>query len=180
MSTEDMEKQLPICTVGYLIRGSQGQEEIFLGEKAPTPKAIKRKIAGKLIGYGGDFESNKDTSIRGSFKRELKEESSIIVEVKDLEVLAKVLVRDESGDRLMLYYIFVKTWQGEATDHREIVNPRWYTARPLPWNILEADKLILPHLINKKKISGWVEYDRDMNVIRHNLEVVESIDEALP
>lgn len=180
MSTEDMETKLPICTVGYLVRGSLGQEEIFFGEKASTPKAIKRKIAGKLIGYGGDFESDKDSSIRESFKRELEEESGIIVETKDLEVLAKVLIRDESGDRLMLYYIFVRTWQGEASDNREIINPRWYHTRPLPWNILEADKLILPQLINKKRLSGWVEYDRDMNVVRHELQTVESIDEALP
>jgi hypothetical protein len=174
-----METKLPICTVGYLVRGTLGQEEIFLGEKAATPKAVKRKIAGKLIGYGGDFEPDTDTSIRESFKRELMEESGLTTEVKSLEVLAKILIRDETGDRLILYWLFVREWQGEVSDNREIVNPHWYPARPLVWNILGADKLILPKLLNGQKLTGWVEYDKDMNVVGHELQTVESIDEAL-
>ena len=182
-----MKTNLPICTVGYLVRGMRGHEEILLGEKAATPKAVKRKIAGKLIGYGGDFEPGLDHSFATSFKRELLEESSsshekddgLVVELKDIEILAKILIRDESGDRLTLYYIFVREWAGEAHGSREILNPRWYPARPLPYNILGADKLILPKLVNGQKLMGWVEYDADMNVVGHDLRSVETIDEAL-
>jgi hypothetical protein len=176
---EDMETKLPICTVGYLVRGMPGQEEILLGEKAATPKAVRRKIAGKLIGYGGDFEPSQDTSIRASFKRELAEESDIVVEISNLEVLAEILIKDETGDRLMLYYLFVREWQGEAQDKREITKPRWYPTRPLPNNILGADKLILPRLIHGQKLSGWVRYDKDMNVVDHDLKTVDSFDKAL-
>jgi hypothetical protein len=181
-----MKTNLPICTVGYLIRGMRDYEEILLGEKATTPKAVKRKIAGKLIGYGGDFEPGTDASIRESFKRELTEESSnpgksdgLVVEVRNIEVLAKILIRDDAGDRLTLYYIFVREWMGEAHASREIFNPRWYHARSLPWNILGADKLILPKLVNGQKLTGWVKYDTDMNVVGHDLQPVETIDEAL-
>lgn len=174
-----METKLPTCTVGYLIRGTHDQREILLGEKAATPKAVKRKIAGKLIGYGGDFEPGTDASIRESFKRELREESGVTADARSLEVLAKVLIRDETGDRLMLYYIFVKEWRGEVSDNREIMNPRWYPVRPLPWNILGADKLILPRLMNGQKLTGWVRYDKEMVVVDHDLQTVDTIDEAL-
>ena len=175
MFEEDMETKLPICTVGYLVRGTPGQEEIFLGEKAPTPKAVKRKIAGKLIGYGGDFEPDHDASIAESFKRELAEESGFTVETTDVEVMAEILIRDETGDRLMLYYVLVKKWRGEANDNREILNPRWYPTRPLPDNILGADKLILPIIIDGKRLSGWVRYDKDMNITDYKLEPVETL-----
>jgi hypothetical protein len=170
-----MNTTLPICTVGYLVRGERGREEIWLGTKAPTPKAIKRKIAGKLIGYGGDFEEDKDLSVRDSFKRELAEESGFRANTNDIEVLAQILIKDENGPRLILNFLFVRAWTGHPGVNGEIIDPRWYPARPLPETVLEADKLILPPLFDGKKLTGWVEYDKDMNIVGHELTEVEFV-----
>ena len=59
----DTQLSIPISTVIYFLRGDKGREDIWLGEKAASPKAIKRKIAGKLISYGGDFEADKDPTV---------------------------------------------------------------------------------------------------------------------
>ena len=163
-----MDKTLPVCTVGYLVRGERGHEEIFLGEKAPTPKALKRGIAGKLIGYGGDYEPT-DTSLEQSFQRELSEESGFKAEISDIETCAKVLIKDEKGPRLTLCYILVRKWTGEAKLNDEIMNPKWYSAHPLPDNVLNADKLILPRILSGEKLEGYVEYDRNLNVVSYNL-----------
>lgn len=171
-----MNTQLPICTVGYLLRSVDGREEIHLGEKAATEKAVKRKIAGKLLGYGGDFEPDKDLTLEGSFARELGEESEFRVDPKTLEVAAKILIRDEKGDRLTLIYVLARHWTGQAGENREFANAGWYSTNPLPENILGADKLILPRILAGQKLEGFVEYDKDMNVVAHNLVPVDLVE----
>jgi len=171
-----MNATLPICTVGYLLRMTEDRQEIYLGEQAATEKAIKRKIAGKLLGYGGDFEPDRDLTLEGSFARELGEESEFNVDPKTLDVAAKVLIRDEKGDRLTLYYILARHWTGQAGENREFTKTAWYQTDPLPENILGADKLILPRLLGGEKLEGFVKYDEDMNVVSHELRVVASID----
>ncbi|MDE1874974.1 MAG: NUDIX domain-containing protein [Patescibacteria group bacterium] len=169
--------ELPLSTVGYLIRGPRGREEIFLGTKAPTPKAIKRKIAGKLIGYGGDFDPGIDRSIAGCFARELAEESGFRIDPADAEVKACILIKDENGPRLTLCYIFVRKWTGdEAGESREMHSARWYPTDPLPDDILAADKIVLPRLLKGEKIAGWIEYDAHMNVIAYDISPVDSLD----
>lgn len=175
-----MNNKLPVSTVGYLIRETDGREELLLGEKVATPKAIKRKIAGKLLSYGGDFESDVDISIRHCFARELAEESDFRIDPADAEVTARVLIKGEKGDILTLYYVFVRRWQGDAGSSDEILNPRWFPANPLPENVLGADKIILPRLFEGEKLEGWLRYDADMNVVSYELKPVKYIDEALP
>ncbi len=170
-----MNATLPICTVGYLLRTMNGSEEIHLGEKAATDKAVKRKIAGKLIGYGGDFEPDKDLSIKESFARELSEESGFSAMPHMLDVAAKVLVRHEKGDRLTLYYVLARHWSGSAGESREFARSGWFPTKRLPDNVLGADKIILPRILAGLKLEGWVEYDKDMNVVAHELKEVASV-----
>jgi len=170
------ENELPVCTVGYLVRGQGENLEVFLGTKAATPKAIKRKIAGKLIGFGGDFEPEKDRSIKESFARELKEEKGYDVKPHDMTIVARVLIVDEGGPRLILYYLLVWEWEGVPVDNGEIIGGDWYGINPLPENILEADKLILPRVLRGTNLQGFVEYDADMKVVRHELTPVGSIE----
>jgi hypothetical protein len=161
--------KLPICTVGYILRGEGKDAEVWLGEKAATPKAVKRKIAGKLIGFGGDVMDS-DESIKHSFSRELSEESGFQVLPKDVEIAARTLIRDESGDRLTLYWVMARIWSGTAGTSREMVRGAWYPLLSLPENILAADKIILPRIFRGERLAGFFEYDADMNVVRSELE----------
>jgi len=182
MLREDMNEQeyTSICSVGYPIRGPRGQEEIHLGEKAPTPKAIKRCINGKLIGYGGDFEPGIDGDIIDCFLREFAQESGdetshLSAHRKDVEEVARILIKNTVRPGILLHYLFIRNCRGVAISTREILNPGWYPARPLPDNILEADKLILPRVIQGERLRGWILYDENMKVIGHELASVESL-----
>jgi len=170
-----MDANLPISTVGYFIRHRDDIDEIFLGIKAATPKAIKRKIAGKLLGYGGDLEPT-DKSIKHCFKRELGEESNFSIDLDYIEVVGKITIIDENGPRLTLYYLFLRKWTGNPKVNNEILDPRWYPSNPLPENILDSARLILPLAFKGKKITGWVKYDNDMNATAHELVEVDSIE----
>ncbi|HEU0080568.1 MAG TPA: hypothetical protein VFQ72_00885 [Candidatus Paceibacterota bacterium] len=166
---------LPICTVGYLLRQMDGRKEIHLGLKAATEKAVRRKIAGKLLGYGGDFEPHVDLTIKESFLRELRAESGFDADPRDVETMAKVLILDETGPRLWLYWLLARRWTGRATANREFDSYGWYPTDPLPENILGADKLVLPRILKGEKLEGSVEYDRDMNVVSSEFATVDSI-----
>lgn len=166
---------LPKSTICYFVRGEPGNEEIFLGRKVASPKAIKRKIAGKLMSYGGDIE-DRDPSIKAGTRRELLEESKFTVEESDMEVMAEILVIDEEGPRLTLYYVLTRTWRGEPGHYQDILDPTWYQARPLPDDVLEADKKVLPLILDGMKIRGHVRYDANMHLIDFKFNPVENID----
>ncbi len=166
---------LPICTVGYLLRERKGRKEVYLSTKAATPKAVKRKIAGKLLGFGGDFEPDKDSSVVESFARELGEESDFKADPKDMRFVARILIRDENGPRLVLDYVLVSAWSGEAGNNREFTDSGWYPTDPLPDNILGADKLILPRVFRGELLEGYVEYDANMAVVSSELAPVDSL-----
>ena len=168
-------KDLPISTVIYLLRGEKDSEETCLGKKAPSPKAIKRKIAGKLIGYGGDFETEKDASPAHCAARELGEESDFKADQKDMEPVARIIIKDENGPRLTLYYYLLHKWTGSAGTSDEVLDSKWYPTKSLPDNMLGSDKLILPRVLNGERLTGFVTYDVEMNVINHELIAVESI-----
>ncbi len=166
-------------TVGYAIRGSRGKEELLLGLKQATEKSIKLGIAGKLIGYGGTVEPF-DNSIEESFIREFKEETdnlNLTIDVKDVERMAHIEIRNKIKPSLMLEYILLRNYSGTPSNDGELLKAEWYPARPLPENVLNADKLILPRIINGEKLEGWILYDKDMKVIEHQIKAVKNLGE---
>jgi 8-oxo-dGTP pyrophosphatase MutT (NUDIX family) len=169
-----MNNKLPVCTVGYPLHG----EDVFLGLKAATPKAVKRKINGYWLGFGGDVEPE-DGTLKKSFARELFDETGFQVAPESVEIVAKVLIKDEKGDRLWLYYALARSERGSSRENREFDEFSWFPRAALPEKILGADKLILPRIFAGEKLEGWIQYDKDMNVINHELKPVESVDEAL-
>jgi len=66
------------------------------------------------MSYGGDIEDS-DPSVKAGTKREITEESGFVVEEQDMEVMAEILVIDEKGPRLILYYVLARTWRGEPS-----------------------------------------------------------------
>jgi len=175
-----MNTPISICTAGWPIRGKRDHEEILLGTKAATPKAVKRGIAGKLMPYGGDMEPEDNGSPVAGFTRELFQESGdnesrLSVDPKDVEVVAKIEIRNLEKPSLILYLLFAWNCKGNAKSTREIINPRYYPTRPLPENLLESDKLVLPRLLAGEKLEGWILYSGDMKLLEHHLKNVESI-----
>ena len=179
MSIEDMETKLPICTVGYPVSETGINQEVLFGLKAATPKAVKRKINGFWLGFGGDVEPG-DETLKKSFSRELFDETGFQVTPESVEIVAKILIRDEKGDRLWLYYALCKCAREIPIPNREFEEFHWFSKNTLPDKILGADTLILPRIFAGEKLEGYVRYNTDMNVVGYELHTVESIDEALP
>lgn len=165
-------------TVIYLVRGMPGHEEIFLGRKFASKKAIKRGIAGKLIGYGGDFDPTLDSSLTYCATRELSEESDFRARPEDMEQVAKIQINGEEGagrPQILLYYYLLRKWTGLAGTSNEVIDPQWYKASPLPSDMLGSDYIVLPRVLAGKKLAGRVTYGMDMRVVSHNLTEVGSM-----
>ncbi|HEU5114767.1 MAG TPA: NUDIX domain-containing protein [Candidatus Paceibacterota bacterium] len=171
--------QLPISTVVYLLRDGSGSTEVFLGRKAPKPKAVKRGIAYLRIGYGGDLEAGKDLSPAHCASRELGEESDFTGRPEDMKAVAQIKIIDEAGPRLMLHYFLLRKWSGEPGESDEILDGKWYPLGSLPDDIIPSDTHILPRVLQGEKLIGWMEYATDpdgkLRLVRFELSPVESL-----
>lgn len=161
-------KKLPRSAICYFVRNKQGKVEIMLGEKVTSPKATKRKIAGKLMSWGGDIEST-DSSVVSGLCRELKEETGFVVKPSSIRLMARITVIDENGPRLVLYYGLARARRKKPAHECDIKNPRWFPAEPLPENILDADKIVLPIILDNIRIQGSITYNAEMKVVSVNI-----------
>lgn len=167
-------KKLPQSAICYFVRTKHGKTEIMLGEKVASPKAIKRKIAGKLMSWGGDIEPT-DSSVVAGLCRELKEETGFVVKPSSIRLMARIYIIDENGPRLFLHYGLACARRKKPAHERDIQNPRWYKTDPLPENILEADKIVLPIILGGTCIEGSITYNAEMKVTHVNIVRTEMI-----
>ena len=95
---------------------------------------------------GGKLEANE--TLEEALKRELQEELGIDAQIGPL-LLASNHLYGERGILLLLYEVLY--WKGEPTQlhHSEL---KWVPIEELPQlDMLEANKAILPHLLEKLK-----------------------------
>ncbi len=176
--------QLKIFNVGYPTRGPKGNEEVMLGEKQATDNAVALGIAGKRIGYGGKFEAQIDTTVEDGFIRELGQETEdqnerpqMSVARENVKWMARILVKSTVRKSLYLDYLLAYNCQGQPpAKTREIIDPKYFSRHALPKNILGDNLHILPSILDGQKLAGWVLYDGDMNVLKHDIKPVDSLD----
>ncbi len=161
-----------VATLCYLIEIRGGKQKILLARKARTPKAVKYGIANRLNGYGGHKEDGE--TVRRCCIRELRAESGIAVESRNLKEVARITY-DNNGDTQVLVHVFKATkHKGEPRNSNEMTDPRWYSTENIPYDQMPSgDKLVLPHIIKGEKVEGLIRYDENRNITDYEIHLVD-------
>jgi ADP-ribose pyrophosphatase YjhB (NUDIX family) len=138
-----------IYTLTFLLRG----KEICLAMK-------KRGFGeGNWNGYGGKVEERE--SVRVAAVREVREESGVEINERDLEEVALIDFVFVDGTELEVHAYFVREWIGEPTETEEM-SPRWYTYDAIPYDLMWADDIHwLPRVLQGEKLRGVVHFCPD-------------------
>lgn len=149
----DQEKTLLNAVLVFPI--NKNERQILLATKS-------RKIgAGCWNGYGGGIKNNE--SPKQAAKRELREESGLIVSDSGLSKAAVInfrnTKRDGSSFICKVHIYFAHQWRGEIKETAEMKNPTWFSISKLPLNkMMPADKKWLPIVLEGQKIIATANY----------------------
>ena len=150
---------MKIATICILVKGDP-VEEVLLGLK-------KEGFGqGKFVGFGGKIENHE--TIKNAAIRELQEEASVVIAVRDLEHIAHLTfifpARPEWDHRV--YAFLVRTWYGTPLESAEI-KPRWFKIQKLPYDQMWADgRHWLPRALNGENIEATFIYNDDNHSLR--------------
>lgn len=150
-----------IATVVFLIKDNK----ILLAKKT------KKIGVGLWNGYGGKKED--EESLLHCAKRELCEETGgVTVEEKDLEHAASInfykFDNDTKQSDFAVEFFLCKIFEREAIETDEMAQPTWFdladteTMIKVYEEMLPADKIFIPKILNGEKFTGEVHFSEDM------------------
>ncbi len=114
---------------------------------------------GNWNGYGGKV--GEDEAIEQAAVREIKEESGVIVNVDDLDEVARVEFFFKDGKHLLVHTYFIRTWVGEPVETEEM-RPRWFRFDEIPYDLMWADDIHwFPRVLKGEKLRGKVWFADD-------------------
>jgi ADP-ribose pyrophosphatase YjhB (NUDIX family) len=120
--------------------------------------------AGKWNGYGGKLEESETP--RAAAARELKEESSLITDGKDLEQVALVTFYFDDKPAFECYVFTTHHWEGQPIETEEM-RPQWYPTSELPFAEMWAgDTKWVPLILEGKKIKAKVKFNTDGSMVK--------------
>ena len=115
--------------------------------------------AGKWNGYGGKVGERE--AVRRAAVREIKEESGLAVEEKDLEQVAFIKFYFDRVLILESYVFLIRKWQGGPKETEEM-RPSWFPVSDLPFEKMWlADRYWVPLVLEGKKLKADVYYNHD-------------------
>jgi 8-oxo-dGTP diphosphatase len=153
------------ATLCYVIRGNPAQD-VLLGYKK-TGFGL-----GKYVGFGGKVEVGEDAPTAAA--RELAEESSLQVQLEDLQPLGQVTFlfphRPDWDHRVHLF--LTRTWRGVPTESAEM-RPKWFSIGEIPYHLMwEDSRYFLPLALDGQEMRATFTYQADnASVDRVKLEV---------
>jgi len=119
---------------------------------------------GKWNGYGGHIEEGEGP--KAAAVRELKEESGLVADEKDLDQAAVVRFNFGGRPKIECFVYLVHAWQGEAVESEEMSLPRWYSIANLPFGEMwAADARWIPLVLSGKKIEARVDFNADGSAV---------------
>ena len=124
---------------------------------------------GKWNGIGGKQE--KEESIDEAMLRETKEEIGITpVDYQKIGIINFTEYYKEELTNVHMHTYIATDWKGNIEESEEMF-PKWFDVDQLPWeDMFEDMKYFLPYLLDKKKIIGFFEYDKNWNLIKHEIQ----------
>jgi 8-oxo-dGTP pyrophosphatase MutT (NUDIX family) len=145
-------------SVVYLLRESQGQWDVLLGEK------LTGLGVGKIVGPGGKWEPGE--SAEQAACREVAEEVGISLDPGHLTPIAVVeypfVTRPELSQKSHAF--LATTFDGTPTSSPEL-NPAWWPRTQMPWDAMWADaKLWLPRALDGEFLHASFAIDADNSV----------------
>ena len=152
------------CAMAFYRRG----DEVLVAMK-------KRGHApGKYHAIGGKLEPNE--SYEQALARESREE--IGVRPMNYWAVAELDYMKPDGDEPWHIYHRVylcDEWEGEPADI-EAMTPEWFKLEQVPYDMMWPDnEYWLPQVLAGNKVYGEFTYDKDENLIAHNVEIVEQL-----
>jgi 8-oxo-dGTP pyrophosphatase MutT (NUDIX family) len=125
--------------------------------------------AGKWNGAGGKIkegESPEEAAIR-----ETKEETGLRPEgVEDIGYLEFYFDQDKIPN--IIGHVFITDKFSGLLAESEEAAPQWFSLREIPFDRMwPDDRIWMPVLLNKKRFSGRFYFDKDMNLLTHNMVV---------
>ncbi len=132
--------------------------------------------AGLWNGPGGKAKEGEDAF--SSFKREIEEESGLIIDSAEKVALIEFKFADEPEKILETHVFEVRNWIGEPQDGEEMAW-QWFKNDEIPHDKMwPADRNWLPSLLEGKRIHGIVLYDNQesKNVISQEFREVQDFD----
>lgn len=119
-------------TLCFLLRTTQGREEVLLGMKK---SGFGR---GKMVGIGGHVEPGETTA--EAICREVAEESGITIAQKNLELAGVIdfVFPDKPNWDMSATAYLCRVFEGEASESDEIA-PQWFPVDELPLELMWQD-----------------------------------------
>lgn len=128
--------------------------------------------AGRWNGFGGKLKDGE--TIEDGLRRESLEEAGI-----KLQEMTKAGIVDfefEGDPKILEVHIFkCANFEGEPVETEEM-KPEWFQVGKIPYDTMwPDDKFWLPMLLEGKKFKGKFVFDKEINIISHDLEVSEKV-----
>ena len=111
---------------------------------------------GTYDGYGGKMEEQ-DITIFDTAIRELKDESGVFADKKDLELVARVYFyvkkEDENFEPFMeVSFFFLRTWLWNPKEGDEMGAPTFFKEKKIPYDeMMPADKILFQEMFAGKR-----------------------------
>lgn len=131
---------------------------ILLGKGKRWPNKGRRNW------YGWKFDEGEDEY--QCALRELKEESWIVLQKKDLQIIWILNhIFDEDGKNWLTYiFMWRYDWEAQETDE---MTPKWFTQEEIPFdNMRDDDKYWYSDMLENRYFEYEIHYDKDEKVVK--------------
>ena len=119
---------------------------------------------GKWNGYGGKVQAEENPITAAV--RELKEESGLVANEKDLQQVALIHFYFDGNPVFECFVYLTRFWQSEPVETEEM-RPQWYPISNLPFGEMwAADVKWIPLILNGEKIEAEINFNTDGSVVK--------------
>jgi mutator protein MutT len=152
------------CTLLFLIRN----DEILLAQK-------KRGFgAGHWNGVGGKIETNE--TIEQALVRECQEEIGVTPKTYRKVAEHDFLQQESDPWRMYVHVYLCDAWDGEPQESEEMA-PQWFNMSDIPYDDMWSDdEFWLPLVLKGKLLRGNLTFDRNDNLLTHDIIEVTELD----
>ena len=133
---------------------------------------------GKYNGFGGKLEVNE--TVKQAAKREVFEESNLIVKEKDIHQIAVMLFEFVGDNFIMEVNVFksdIFSGQEKETDE---MKPVWFSYDSIPYSQMWADdEFWVPLMLQGKHFFGFFQFEGQQKMLNKKITITENRDHLI-